>query len=272
MQRIVSNDMKPDVTSLRAWGALLLALTAMVAAGGCAHHVGYVDVTVSSHPLPGPPAEIQTVTALALVQEPGPESWVIKVRVAKETTGRRPVMLRYRGRAVRTRYHWSVPIVKLFLPVSVPMAFIQPFRQPHCHDSRPWGMADYLRDFVAWLNPFEACPGGTYYASPFARVFRTRRTVGSVRIGRTGLSQALVALAVEKERESLAAVKTDDDGVASLDLRDLLADRPPGEDVTLRLRCSPEGSMLLEHVFTVTGQTRAAWQKGRTPLPGSSSP
>lgn len=263
MQRTISNDMKPGVASLRALSALLLALTAVVLAGGCAHHVGYVDVTVSSHPLPGPPAEMQTVTALALMQEPGPESSLVKVRVAKETTERRPVMLRYRGRAVRIRYHWSVPIVKIFLPVSVPMAFIQPFRQPHCHDSGPWGMMDYLRDFAAWLNPFEAYPGGTYYASPFTRVFRTRRTVESVMIRQVGLSQALVALAAENK--SLAAVKTDADGVASFDLRDLLADRPPGEDVTLRVRCSPEDSVLLEHVFTVTGQTRAAWQEGRTP-------
>jgi len=265
LQRTISNDIKPGAASLRALSALLLGLTAVVAAGGCAHHVGYVDVTVSSRPLPGPPAEMQSVTALALVQEPGPESSLVKVRVAKQSIERRPVMLRYRGRAVRIRYHWSAPIVKIFLPLSVPMAFIQPFRQPHCHDSGPWGMADYLRDFAAWLNPFEAYPGGTYCASPFARVFRTRRTVESVMIRQAGLPQALVTLAAEKERESLAAVKTDDDGVASFDLRVLLADRPPGEDMTLRVRCSPEGSALLEHVFTVTGQTRAAWQKRRTP-------
>ena len=97
------------------------------------------------------------VPRLTVVEEPGATAATLGVEVATISRVLMPVRREFSGREVYTRYHWSVPLVKLFLPVAA--AFALPWRQPHQHDAGPWGPLDYGRDFLGWLNPFRGLPG-----------------------------------------------------------------------------------------------------------------
>jgi hypothetical protein len=211
--------------------ALAVIIAAVGSASGCRHHVGYADVRMTSSTIQvlRNVGDKSTPASLEVTRIDG-QPRMVRVYVYSSFAQLANVRHEFTGREVFTQYHWSCPL-KIVLPVSLVFAIVMPFEQPHYHDFEVWGRTDYARDFVGWINPFEAWPGGKEYLGPGRVSFRAekrRQTITQRGVPLVGASVTLFA-----DGTPLVVGQTNDAGYFDFDLAGLPPIKPSAERETM---------------------------------------
>ena len=198
---------------------IALALTALFAGAGCSHHAGWVDKETRRVALTRETRDT-TVSAKApirVLSQPTAASGALHLRLVRIRLSQRMARRDLTGRRTYVRYHWSVPLLKPFVMISVYFPFYLPNVHPHNHSGGTWGAGDYFRDVLAWYNIFEAYPNGPQ------EVEETRKTISSrlswVTVQRREIPLVGARVEVRADGKALARARSDNDGVAKLDLR-----------------------------------------------------
>jgi hypothetical protein len=214
---------------------LFVALAGVILGSGCNHRCGYTEVRISSTALPdGETRRVDLGPAFMVQDYATADQPTYRIRLVRQSGIERRVSQEFSGIEVRVPYNGAALIVKPFLPVSLVLAFWQPIRQPHRHDEGVWGMADYARDFVAWINPFEAFPSGARELAGDRVVFR-RQKGWELANAYLVESAGPAAVTVMVGGEAANTLTTDADGWFTLDLRDIAEKLPAGQDTILTL-------------------------------------
>ncbi len=216
--------------------ALLAGLAAAVfVAQGCAHHVGYTNVRMTTSILSTDekrqPEPRRTILEL---NHPTPESPTLRVALMEELIMERPARIEFSGTEMRVPFQWTPRMLEKIPPVSLFFAVYKPFADLHTHDAGVWGMGDYLRDFLAWLNPFEAMPDGTQERGDERVIFRSENAWAPVQ--RQLLPVLRNGIDVRIGGRLVGSLTTDADGMASLDLRRLARELPGSDAVVLTFK------------------------------------
>jgi len=224
----------------------LVVLPALLLFAGCAHHCGYVDVHVR---LTRATDQDRLVAgggrgALRVLEPITADQPVLRVQAVRtkeaEVAYRREVI----GREERVPYTAWTPVVKPLSWILVWWAWWEPFRDPHCHNGKTWGPADYFRDVLAWYNLFEALPGGTRRLGEEKTLSRS-----VVHAGRRDLSapapgkEVAVYIDTDGVNAGLPAARlcTDSNGEVGVDVRPHLSPEIASRGVTVRLVCDDLG-------------------------------
>ena len=226
---------------------IILAAACLIAAlPGCAHHAGYTDVSVEYLPVANP--EIRHRIAgpyIEVASAPTVDNPLADIRLYRERIIEREAIIEHSGLAMRVPYPWSVPLVKPVLPVSIVFAAWMPARAPHDHGASGWHAGDYMRDFVAWINPFEGFPTGARELHGDRVAFRTTQGFEVMRSAIEPVGPGLIN--VYLGRDQIAYITINARGEGSLNLRQVFGAHPPEEMVVLRLEgAGAEGRLVVE--------------------------
>jgi len=199
------------------------------------------------------------------LREPDASSSLLVAQLVQVKESRQLEEREFSGVEVYTRYHWTVPFAKLFLPFSLPMALVMPVLQPHHHSADSWGAGDYLRDFLGWLNPFEAYPGGRQHLGAERVIFRRQRVWMPAKLELE--SVARVVMVVECGGHLVAVGETDSEGRFQVDWRQI----PPETRTTiassevLTVRSPDDRFSNVSRRFLMDKTTRVKWLQGEDP-------
>lgn len=214
---------------------MIAFISSSILFSGCAHHVGYTDVALEYRPVENPEIRERTIGPfIAITSMPGPDDPNVGVRLYTENLVERESVLEHSGLTVRVPYHWSVPIVKPVLPVTAVLAAWMPARAPHDHRDSGWHAGDYLRDFVGWLNPFEAFPSGARELHGGRKVFKTVHGYEVIRSDLQPTGPALVYVYIDGIQISYITINESGEGI--LNLRRALSSHTPSESFELELK------------------------------------
>jgi hypothetical protein len=215
--------------------AALAAVLATATSQGCAHPCGYADVRVTwTLRASGQMRQADRQQLLIVLRHPSVEDPRLVVSLSKALVVEREVLRQFSGIEVVVPYHWSALVVKPILPFTLVLAVWMPFDRPHSHDAGIWGMGDYLRDFVAWFNLFEAFPNGKQEASGNRVVFRTEK--GWQPTQRLASPMSGARIQVLAAGQPVASLTTDAEGNATVDLRALARRIPARAETVLTLQ------------------------------------
>ena len=220
---------KSRIVALAALGAAFLL------AQGCAHHCGYTDVRMTTSIIPtGQKNQPEPRRMIIVLDQPTPESPAMRLALIRELLIERPALMEFSGIELRVPFQWSWRVLEKLPPVSLIFAAYKPLTTPHTHDAAVWGAGDYLRDFVAWLNPFEALPDGTQERYDDRVMFRKEN--GWAPVQRQVLRVPRSEIQVLIKGRIVGSLTTDPEGIASLDLRRLAQEIPGPEGVVITLK------------------------------------
>jgi len=134
---------------------LLLLTIATAASFGCRHYAGWVERHVRVTPLNASDAAPATGRIELTVQrEPGSGSLLIETARTESVRVRRELV----ARRTYAPYDWTAPVLKPFIFISLVGPFYMAYLDPHNHSGTTWGMGDYFRDVLGYINVFEALP------------------------------------------------------------------------------------------------------------------
>ena len=199
-------------------GKTAIALTLVIAAAGCRHYAGWVDHEVRTTRLreQAPLKQVSAGAALR-VRPPTASSGWIEVRAFRTYTVRQPVKRELLARRTYVPYHWSTPLVKPIVGVTVFLPFYFAYTNPHNHGGDTWGKMDYLRDVVGYFNAFEAYISGPQHVEEEWSVLWSERGHELLPDEKEPLDGAQLEIWLDDKR--LGAANSDASGVARFDLR-----------------------------------------------------
>jgi hypothetical protein len=243
------------LTLFPRWSIALVFALGIAGMAGCAHPCGYIDIRTVMTPLESPEHVTQRLPdpPFRVVEEISPENGVLRVRA--ETIERHSKLFRrdVYGKKVYAPYAWYTPIVKPVVAITVVGPLYFSIRAPHSHAGYPWRRRDYFRDVVAWFNILSGVPVGT-------REFEDRDVL--VRWDVTSWTYRDVPVPAPDRRATLrmegwdlAEVRSDADGMLSLDIVPYLAKATGEQDVYLELVTpGPGGEEAVLH-YTIPAET-----------------
>ena len=214
---------------LRALQSLLLAGLVLTGAG-CRHYAGWVDRQIRVTPLSAadPRTEAKTDIRLRVTRTPTASSSVLEVGLVQPYAVRRRVNRELIAKRTYARYHWSTPLVKPLVAVTIFFPFYFSYIDPHNHRGATWDKWDYLRDVFAYWNVFEAWPGGAHRMEKEWTVLWSERRHDTVPTREDPIPGARVEIRLGDRR--LGHATTDAEGVARFDLRPHLTAKMAGAD------------------------------------------